>query len=159
MIFNRSQQWVTWEDPISDPPHQMVQHESFSLGDAVHVCQYGIQPTSSWSLICRHKPGQQQWWHVIALEEASCCNLKRGLKVASLRHKRPPVNSHLNELGNKSFSSSQIFGACSTGQHPDYCTRKTTQPNFFSILDPQTPHIHKGLASVHCILGNWGIQQ
>lgn len=50
------------------------------------ACQYGIQPTSSWGLIWRPKPGQQQWWHVIALEEASCCNLKRGLKVASLRH-------------------------------------------------------------------------
>lgn len=81
-----SPQWVTWEDPVSDTPHQTIQHERVSLGDAVHVCQNGLQPTSSWGLICRHKPGQQQWWHVIALEEASCCNLKSGLKVASLRH-------------------------------------------------------------------------
>lgn len=80
-----SPQWVTWEDPVSDPPHQTVQHERFSLGDAVHVNMASNRPhLGVWSE--GPKPGQQQWWHVIALEEASCCNLKRDLKVASLRH-------------------------------------------------------------------------
>lgn len=107
---------------------------------------------------------QEQNW-AAAMMAYNCCGgsqllwLKEGSDGNKSEALRPPVNSHLNELGSKSFSSHQIFRVCSTGQHPACFIRKTTQLSCCSIPDPQKPRVHKRLVSIYYILGNWVIQQ